>query len=193
MMALSSEGAKVLHNRCVEIAEKYGVQIIAQSTFNDNIGTIINDKIEGTQVKSIVKNDNIKYVHIKEKGYSIDRFNEIYNSFIKNELGVKNLVNSSLNDLDMSFTINKSKINKLQHILESNFKSISSNILDISKISIIGSGIMSNNSILNKIMNITQKNQIEIISMEINESKISIMFNKIVSDDILEALHKELI
>ena len=82
---------------------------------------------------------------------------------------------------------------RYNNILESNFKSISSNILDISKISIIGSGIMSNNSILNKIMNITQKNQIEIISMEINESKISIMFNKIVSDDILEALHKELI
>lgn len=57
MLSLSSEGAKVLHNRCVEIAEKYNVPIIAKSTFNDNGQTIVNSKIEGPIVKSLVKKE----------------------------------------------------------------------------------------------------------------------------------------
>lgn len=35
MYSLSSEGAKVLHDRCVEIGEKFDVPIITESTFND--------------------------------------------------------------------------------------------------------------------------------------------------------------
>lgn len=57
MYSLSSEGAKVLHNRCVEIGEKYNVPIITGSTFNDNPGTVISHKLESSGVKSIVKKD----------------------------------------------------------------------------------------------------------------------------------------
>ena len=64
MVNLSDEGAKVLHNRCVEIAEKYNVLIETKSTFNENIGTIINEKIEESNVKSIVKNDNLILVNL---------------------------------------------------------------------------------------------------------------------------------
>lgn len=35
MMEISSEGAKVLHNRCVEVGEKFKIPIITKSTFND--------------------------------------------------------------------------------------------------------------------------------------------------------------
>ena len=49
MLDIADEGAKVLHNRCVEVGEKFGVPIIAKSTFKDGNGTEINDKpIEGT-------------------------------------------------------------------------------------------------------------------------------------------------
>ena len=57
MQDLSSEGAKVLHDRCVEIGEKNNVPIITGSTFNDNPGTHIIHNIEETGVKSIVKKD----------------------------------------------------------------------------------------------------------------------------------------
>ena len=55
MLDIADEGAKVLHNRCVEVGEKFNVPIIAKSTFNNNEGTIINNKIEGGYVKNIVK------------------------------------------------------------------------------------------------------------------------------------------
>ena len=193
MLDIADEGAKVLHNRCVEVGEKFNVPIIAKSTFNNNEGTIINNKIEGGYVKNIVKNDNIRYVHITANEYSLEKFNTIYNSFIEEELNVKNLVNSSENTLDISFTIPKAKFNKLANLLENRFPELESSYLDITRISIIGNGIMSNNIVLNKTMDVIKSNKLDIISMEINETKIAIMFKKIISDEVLEELHKTLI
>ena len=65
MLEMSGEGAKVLHNRCVEIGKKFNIPIVCKSTFNNNEGTTISDKIEESTVKSIVKNDKILYVNIK--------------------------------------------------------------------------------------------------------------------------------
>ena len=193
MLDIADEGAKVLHNRCVEVGEKFNVPIIAKSTFNDNDGTVINDKIEGGYVKNIVKNDNILYVRITFDDYSLDKFNTIYNSFIEEELNVKNLVNSSEDTLDISFTIPKAKFNKFANLLEDKFPELESSYLDITRISIIGNGIMSNNSVLNKTMDVVKKNKLDIISMEINETKIAIMFKKIIPNEVLEELHKTLI
>lgn len=194
MLDIAGEGAKVLHNRCVEVGEKFNVQIVAKSTFNNNEGTIINDKIEGGYVKNIVKNDNILYVHItsKEK-YVVEKFNILYNKFIEEDIGVKNLVNSSEDILDISFTIPKAKFNKLANLLENKFPKLESSYLDITRISIIGNGIMSNNMVLNKTMKIIEKNRLDVISMEINETKIAIMFKKIIPNEVLDELHETLI
>lgn len=193
MLDIADEGAKVLHNRCVEVGEKYGVQIIAKSTFSNGEGTVINDKMEGSFVKSIVKNDKLQYVHITEKDYSLDKFNTIYSSFIENELGVKNLINMSKENLDISFTIPKEKFSKFATLLENEFPETEATYQDISRISIVGNGIMSNNTILNKTMKIIEKNKLDIIGMETSEAKIAIMFKKIIPNEVLESLHKELI
>ena len=121
MLEISNEGAKVLHNRCVEVGQKYNIPIITKSTFNDNSGSIINDKIEETQVKSIVKNDNI------------------------------------------------------------------------SRLTIIGYGIINNNSILKQVIDLIEEENLKIINIEITSSKIAIVFNTKISDYILEKFHKKLI
>ncbi len=194
MLDIANEGAKVLHNRCVEVGEKFKIPIVAKSTFNNNEGTVINNKIEGSYVKNIVKNDNIQFVHITSSNkYLPKTFNNIYKEFIEEEIGVKNLVNSSEDTLDISFTIPKVKFAKLANLLENKFSDFESSYSDITRISIIGNGIMSNNSILNKTMKVIEENKLDIISMEINESKIAIMFKEIVSNEILEQLHKTLI
>ena len=194
MLDIANEGAKVLHNRCVEVGEKFKIPIVAKSTFNNNEGTVINNKIEGSYVKNIVKNDNIQFVHITSSNkYLPKTFNNIYKEFIEEEIGVKNLVNSSEDTLDISFTIPKVKFAKLANLLENKFPDFESSYSDITRISIIGNGIMSNNSILNKTMKVIEENKLDIISMEINESKIAIMFKEIVSNEILEQLHKILI
>ncbi len=44
MLEIANEGAKVLHNRCIEIGEKYNVPIVTKSTFNNKPGTILQDE-----------------------------------------------------------------------------------------------------------------------------------------------------
>ena len=92
MLALSSEGAKVLHDRCVEIGEKYDVPIITGSTFNENPGTYITHKVENSGVKSIVKKDVSR---ISVVGYGISSRDDILTKIIeianKNSLEIFNI------------------------------------------------------------------------------------------------------
>ena len=194
MLDIADEGAKVLHNRCVEVGEKFGVPIVAKSTFKEGKGTEINNNpVEGVVIKNIVKNDKLLYVHGSAKGYTIDLFNKIYKSFVDNEIGVKNLINNSEKNLDISFTISKDKFNKFAHLLETDLKMLDCTYENITRISVIGNGIMSSNKVLKKIMEVLDHNKIDILSMESTESRISIMFKEIIDNTVLEQLHEKLI
>ena len=194
MLDIADEGAKVLHNRCVEVGEKFGVPIVAKSTFKKAKGTIISNKtIEGCIIKNIVKNDKLFYIHGFADSYSIEMFNKIYKNFIENEIGVKNLINNSTDKLDIYFTIPKDRFNKFANLVETKLKIMKFTYEDIIKISIIGNGIMSNNSILKKIVHILNKFKLQILSIETTESKISILYKKDNTDDITEKLHETLI
>ena len=46
MLELASLGAKVLHNRSVELAKKYGVQLVVRSSLNRAEGTIVKEETE---------------------------------------------------------------------------------------------------------------------------------------------------
>lgn len=117
MMEISSEGAKVLHNRCAEIGDKFKIPIITKSTFNNKAGTIITDIIEENTIKSVVKKD-------------------------------------------------------------------------ISRISIIGNGIIRNTDFIKKIINIISENKLEMLEFNVSESKISIGFKNIIDDEILDEINK---
>lgn len=92
MLSLSNEGAKVLHNRCVEIGEKYNIPIITKSTFNENHGTVIDEKIEEPIVKSLVKKE-VSRISIIGHGINSngETLKKIMNIIDKNQLEILNL------------------------------------------------------------------------------------------------------
>ena len=67
MQEIADAGAKVLHNRCIQIGKKFGNDIIAKSTFTDEGGTRVCKGIETREVKSIVKNDGLITVIMNQK------------------------------------------------------------------------------------------------------------------------------
>ena len=99
MLEVSSEGAKVLHNRCIEIGDKFNIPIITESTFNNEKGSIISNKIEENSVKSIVKKE-ISRISIVGNGVS----RNIY--LIKNIL---NIIDTEKLDI-LNFEVSESKI-----------------------------------------------------------------------------------
>ena len=193
MLDLSNEGAKVLHNRCVEIAQKYDVLIETGSTFNNNVGTLINSKIEGSSVKSIVENDNLFLITLKYDSYNPDMLNKLYFILMENEIIATNVINNSASSFNISFTIKASDLGKFQELLINKLSKYNSTFTNISRISLVGYGIMNNTKAIKKTLEILKINAIDIFSIQLEECKLSIMTKEKVNSKILEQLHNELI
>lgn len=181
MLELSYEGAKVLHTRCVEIGKNFGVPIFAKSTFNDNVGTIINKKIEINNVKSIVKNDNIVLIT-----FHSNKIIEILQLLFTNEITFNDLVNFN----EISFTIDKKDLNLLLKIFKDNFEITYKNV---SKISIIGEGISNSQKILKKMLKLFKADLSDIYKIDTNQTKIVCIFKELINDENLISLHQNLI
>ena len=131
-----------MHNRCVEIGKRFNIPIITKSTFNNRLGSVINDKIEDTKVKSIVKNDNIILVTAKQEMYTPRMINRIYRKLLDNNIFINNIINKSTSNLEIQFTIKSAEFNKFENVITSQYPKLDCSYKNISKISIIGYGIM---------------------------------------------------
>lgn len=193
MLDLSNEGAKVLHNRCVEIAQKYNVLIETGSTFNNNVGTQINNKIEESCVKSIVKNDNLILITLEHEKYNINIVNEIYFILLSNGIIPIGMINNSYNELSLGFIIKSSDLIKCKRLLESLSHEYILSYIEISKISFVGYGIMNNDDIMKKVIKIVNNNSIEVLTIQLEECKLSITTKERVSDALIKELHQLLV
>lgn len=192
MIDIADEGARVLHNRCIEIGEKFNIPIITKSTFNNKSGSVINDKIEDNVVKSIVKNDDILLVNLKYSLYTVKLFNQVYEALIDNDILPIQLFNRSGSSFDVSFLIKASDINKFQKLLESDLKEFDTSFKNISKIAVVGYGITSNSIVLKKIMDIVKEFNVNVYSIDITNTKIIITFDEKVDNKLLELLHNKI-
>lgn len=66
MLELASLGAKVLHNRSVEMAKRYGVQLVVRSSLNHEEGTIVkeNAKMEGMLISGVAADKNVARISV---------------------------------------------------------------------------------------------------------------------------------
>ncbi len=180
MSISSTEGAKVLHDRCVQLAEKYSLPIIAASTFNDEKGTRISSNfVEKNEIKSIIQNNNIAY--IKAIGNS-----NILDTLIENEIKFGNYI---IEENEIHFTVLKEAVEKLKKLL----KNTKLDITETSKISIVGIGVSNNSDTLKHIIPILEQVKNNLISIDISAYKISLQFNKIIDKKYLNQIHKKLI
>ena len=184
MSYISGEGAKVLHDRCVELAEKYNMPIIAACTFNKNKGTEICSNMEETAIKSIIKNDNILIVQIDKMKNPYDLLKKLTKNNIK--IGKYNYENERLN-----FTLNKVNREKLEKLLDKE-KGITT-IKSVTKISIVGSGVSNHLEILELILKSLEEIKNNIVDIDVSACKISVLFDSIIDTKYLNDLHNALL
>lgn len=187
MQEIADAGAKVLHNRCVQIGKKFDCNIVAKSTFSNEGGTTICKKIETTEVKSIVKNEKLikMQIEINEFKQSIN----IYQELLKN-----NIIPEAFESKDskIQIRVGETESNKILELLERKYpdsKVIQENII---KLSIVGYGITQDNRILNKVISKLKDYKIDIEDINLTQSKIEIIVKEI-EKSIIEELHIELI
>jgi aspartate kinase len=191
MLDISDEGAKVLHDRCIEIGEKFKIPIETKSTFNNKNGSVITDKIEEKIVKSIVKNDDILLINMKKLSNSAISITELYEHLIKsNILPIHFFANNNDDKYDVSFLVKASYINKLDKILENDINGFEYSKNKISRIAIIGYGITTDNITISKIIDELKGLNFDIYSIDITNTKIILTLNKFIDNYILEDLHQ---
>ena len=190
MQEIADAGAKVLHNRCIQIGKKFGNDIIAKSTFTDEGGTRVCKGIETREVKSIVKNDGlITVIMNKKSGVTNEEGYTIYNALLEQNIIVEWFERDSDS---FKFRIKKAELNKIQRLLDSKFTQYEIELEDFVKLTIVGFAITQDNVILNKTMNILKEYNVEVIKISLTQSKIEIVVNDI-DLEAMNMLHKKLI
>ncbi|MFR8104708.1 MAG: aspartate kinase [Clostridia bacterium] len=191
MQDIADNGARVLHNRCIEIGKKFNSPIVAKSTFNNEEGTVICKQIEGTEIKSIVKNDNLSIVNLYYQNEGKDIFYEIYTTILNQNIKIEKATHDNKN-LSMQFIIKNENLNKIQNIIDG-YNNIKMQVNEISKIVIVGYGITNEPDILNKTLEIIKHFNIQVLQLNTTQSMIEILLNIKAEDILLESLHKKLI
>ena len=217
----SSEGAKVLCERSISLADKYNMKIIAKSTFNDNEGTVISNKMDdnngkenGTSNSIQVQSPNLErsdnYLETGMEHYNLEmcikndklfkadlcdvdceKLNIILSKINKQNIKIKNLSMPSKNNV--IFIVNEYFKNDIKNIFEG--ENINAKFTKISEISFIGTGISNNGEILSSLYKTLEKNKYnimnDVLNFEMHANVISIFFNKIISNDVLNDLLKQ--
>lgn len=190
MQEIADAGAKVLHNRCIQIGKKFGNDIIAKSTFTDEGGTRVCKGIETRDVKSIVKNDGlITVIMNKKEGVTNEEGYKVYNTLLRENIIVEWFEKDSDS---FKFRIKKAELNKTQKLLDSKFSEYEIELEDFIKLSIVGYGIIQDNVILNQTMDLLKEYNVEVIKVSLSQSKIEIVVDDI-SSETMDILHKKLI
>jgi len=191
MQEIADAGAKVLHNRCVQIGKRFNGNIVSKSTFDDGKGTKICKEIESTEIKSIVKNEKLILIKMKaNKPKNEIEILDFYKDLLQHNIIIENFKNEA--NLYIQFRIEKTEQNKVLELIETKYGDFELIQESIVKLSIVGYGIIQDNKVLNKIINIFEKYKLEILDINLTQAKIEIITKKI-DNVILEELHKELI
>ena len=202
MLELASLGAKVLHNRCVEIGKKYKIPIYVKSTFEDESkGTLVTseDCMEDLCISGIAKEDNIARITLIVKNNKIGRIYNVFKLLADNDINVDIIVQAFGEHIskDISFTVKEKDLDLVLDLLNDNalnfdIKEINS-CVGMSKVSLVGIGISNNPGVAATLFEVLYQNNINMHMISTSEIKISILVNSNVAETTLNALHEKFI
>lgn len=190
MQEIADSGAKVLHNRCIQIGKKFGIDIMAKSTFSESGGTRVCKGIETREVKSIVKNEALLVISLrKNENIKKDEEYKLYQDLLN-----KNIIVEWFEKEEniLKFRIKKAELNKVQELLDSKYPEYNISQKQLVKLTIIGYGIIQDNKVLDQTIELLKAHNVEIENISLTQSKIEIVLNDI-EDELVDMLHKKLI
>tara|TARA_B100001057_G_C22729425_1_gene903121 strand:- start:59 stop:1264 length:1206 start_codon:yes stop_codon:yes gene_type:complete len=199
MLEMSSTGAKVLHTRSVELAMKNNLVLQVLSSLTKKPGTLILDDkklIEKEIVSGVSYSTNESKITISgipdKPGISAKIFGLLASKNINVDMIVQNISQDGVS-ANITFTIPNTEISNAKKILENDLDFIDSQSLKmdekISKISVIGMGMMSQSGVAQKMFETLAKNSINILAISTSEIKISVLIDEKYTNIAVQSLH----
>ena len=134
MLELASLGAKVLHNRSVEMAKKYGVELVVRSSLTRAEGTIVKEesKVEKMLVSGVAADKNVARIAIVGIKDEPGKAFTIFSSLSAKEINVDIILQSIGREgtKDISFTVSKDDLRDALEVLHQNMDRINASKIE---------------------------------------------------------------
>ena len=200
MLEMSSLGAKVMQPASIQDARLNRINVDVRSSFVNKEGTLITKKKNLSQYKiitgiSFTKNDSkITLLGVVDKpGVAASIFEPLSKNFINVDMVVQN-ISSDGKQTDLTFTVRNDDTIKTEKLLKKNKNINFKKILikkNVSKISIIGVGMITTPGVTYRMFKALAKSRINIQVISTSEIKISVLINKQLIRKAINALHNE--
>ncbi len=198
MLELSTLGAKVLHNRCVELGKKYDIPIVVKDTaLRESEGTIVKNtnSLEDMEISGVTKDDNISRVTVMGLENKIGKTYEVFDILAKNNINVDTIVQSfgESTNKNLSFTIKTVNLAKTLEVLEANLEYLNAKEIihfdELSKVSIVGIGMTDRTGIASKMFESLYEQNINMHLISTSEIKVSVLVKQDEADRAVKAIH----
>lgn len=197
MLELATLGAKVLHNRSVEMAKKYGVQLVVRSSLNTAEGTIVKEavKMERMLVSGVAADKNTARIAVMGLKDQPGVAFKVFNLLAKSNINVDVILQSVGRDgtKDITFTVAKDNLKDAVDILEEYKDSLTAQKIEIeenvAKVSIVGAGMMSNAGVAAAMFETLYNIGVNIKMISTSEIRVTVIIDEADVDKAVRAVH----
>lgn len=200
MLELASLGAGVLHNRSVEMAKKYGVQLVVRSSLNTTEGTIVKEevKMEKMLVSGVASDKNVARIAVigleDQPGVAFKLFRHLANHNVNVDMILQSIGRG--NTKDISFTVTEDMADVAVETVERH-RSGSLKCQDVkvnknvSKVSVVGAGMQTNPGVAAQMFEALYDANVNIQQISTSEIRVTVLIDRADTDKAMNAVHKE--
>lgn len=200
MLELASLGAKVLHNRSVELAKKYNVNLVVRSSLTEEEGTVVKEEslVEKMIVTGVAVDKDVARISIIGVPDVPGMAFKIFSNLSKYKVSVDIILQSIGREKakDISFTVSRDELEPALKALEElkgvSYESISYDE-KVAKVSIVGAGMDTNSGVASDLFEALYSSAINVNMISTSEIKISVLVEEKDAERAANAIHDKFV
>ena len=197
MVELASLGANVLHNRSVELAKKFNIELEVLSSLEYERGTIVKGvkHVEKMLVRGVARDNDVARITIKKIDDEPGAAFKLFSLLAKKNINVDIILQTLGADgkQDISFTVPESALETAIEALKENLDQFGAEEVlfdkNVSKVSIVGAGMASNPGVAAKMFEALYSANINILMISTSEIKISVLVEQSMAEKAVREIH----
>ncbi|MCF0142595.1 MAG: aspartate kinase [Parasporobacterium sp.] len=197
MLDMATLGAKVLHNRSVEMAKKYDVPLVVRSSLTEAEGTVIKEvvSVEKRVVNGVAIDKSparISLIGLKDApGIAFKVFNLLGQADICIDIILQSVGRDGTKDI--SFTVNRKDLDESLRLLEANKEKLTADRIEheehVAKVSIIGAGMATDTRVASTMFQALYSADINIKMISTSEIRITVLVDEKDADNAARVIH----
>ncbi|MCI1958529.1 MAG: aspartate kinase [Clostridia bacterium] len=196
MAELASLGAKVLHTRSVEFAQKYNVELVVRSSLTRAEGTIVKGEygVEKMLVSGVASDKEQAIITIEGITDTPGRVFKLFSMLERENISVDIIVQSNKAE-DISFTVVSADVPSVMEVLEKNKAALGAkNIMfedKVAKVSIVGAGMATHPGVASLMFEALYDAGVNIKMISTSEIKISVVVDERDVENAVYSIHEK--